>query len=70
MVRIFHDDDILNVFAKVNEAIKPVGIVFEDDGREHDGYCIFLVKELWAGALTQEAQQELEKMAALLKLKS
>jgi len=44
-MRLDYDDQLDDVVVKVNKLIAAHGLKFEDDGKEHDGFCIYaLVK--------------------------
>lgn len=44
-MRVEYDDQLDGVVDKVNGVLEAHGLRFEDDGNEHDGFCIYtLVK--------------------------
>lgn len=46
MIKIKHDDSPLDIVDKINAALSAYGIGLVDDGKKHDGYYIFKLKEL------------------------
>jgi hypothetical protein len=55
-IKIFHDDQIDRVIDKVNKAIAAHGLRFEDDGKEHEGWCEYrLWRKTAATAETNES---------------
>jgi hypothetical protein len=45
-IRLEYDDDVLDILEKVNEALRERGLTFEDDMQEHDGFSIYILKEI------------------------
>jgi hypothetical protein len=45
-MRIDYYDDSLSTIDKVNEVLKEKNLMFVDDGLEHDGWCIFHLKNI------------------------
>lgn len=45
-LRIDYDDNLLDVIDKVNEVLEEVGLRFEDDGKDHDGWNEYTIVEL------------------------
>jgi hypothetical protein len=44
VLRLEYDDDGLAVIDKVNAALAPHGLHFEDDCLPHDGFCLLTLK--------------------------
>lgn len=44
-LRIDYDDDGLDIIDKVNTFLAPHRLSFVDDGKDHDGYCLFTLVE-------------------------
>lgn len=44
-LKISYDHNAADIMDGVNAVLSRIGYTFEDDGKEHDGYCLFaLVK--------------------------
>lgn len=43
---IDYDDDALAIMDRVNVILKPHGLVFENDEKDHDGFVVYNFKEL------------------------
>ncbi len=39
-IRFDYDDQYYDIIGKVNDALSQYGIQFEDDEKEHDGFCV------------------------------
>ncbi len=59
-IRIDYDDEQLSVVEKINRALKGLGLVLVDDGRSHEGYCIFTLQ---AVKLNAEGKRTAESAA-------
>lgn len=46
MMRIKHDDDLLEFMDKVNEELSQHKLVFVDDDLEHDGFCLYSLEKI------------------------
>ena len=51
-VIVEESDTSLDVIDKVNRALLEHGLEFEDDGKEHDGFCVLTLRKLEPGAYT------------------
>jgi hypothetical protein len=43
-LRVDYDDGALDVVEKVNAALAAYGLEFVDDGEDHDGFCLFILR--------------------------
>ena len=44
VLRLDYGDHEIDILDGVNNILKPHGLMFEDDGLEHDGYMIWTLK--------------------------
>lgn len=44
MMKINHDDNLLEVIEKVNAELLPHRLSLVDDGKEHDGFCLYALE--------------------------
>ena len=59
-----YDDNELDIIDKINKAIEPHGLKFEDDGEVHDGFIVFHVKTIERPVTNEQA--EAHNLAALI----
>ena len=45
-LRIEYDDQPNDVVDRVNHALASVGLVFVDDGKAHEGFCVYELRKV------------------------
>lgn len=56
---VYHDTDVLAFAQGINKLLKVHGLEIVDDGKEHDGYCVFTLKG-------ENAQDKLDNIKAMI----
>lgn len=60
---ISYDDNLNDVIDNVNGVLAKIGLIFQDDGLEHDGFCIYTLMPIVLTAIVHNVPDFITKAA-------